>query len=143
MLFRSCFLSLGTSAKLANSNVTNKMMNTNKLYPNAPYSEVPNERKQTISMTTVTTSTVNIIGFFIITRGFSFTNDCFKLSIAGLLAGKKYVPESACTLKTDTVTFGVMTFAVIFIVAALSFFPAHALSTIGRKRPKISVQPVV
>ena len=69
------------SAKLANSNVTNKMMNTNKLYPNAPYSEVPNERKQTISMTTVTTSTVNIIGFFIITRGFSFTNDCFKLSI--------------------------------------------------------------
>ena len=38
------------------------MMNTNKLYPNAPYSEVPKERKQTISMTTVTTSTVNIIG---------------------------------------------------------------------------------
>ena len=57
------------------------MTNTKKLYPNAPYSEVPNERKQTISMTTVTTSTVNIIGFFIITRGFSFTNDCFKLSI--------------------------------------------------------------
>jgi K+-transporting ATPase ATPase A chain len=47
------------------------------------------------------------------------------------LAGKKYVPESAGTLKTDTVTFGVMTFAVIFIVAALSFFPAHALSTIA------------
>ena len=40
---------------------------------------------------------------------------------------KRQVPESAGTLKTDTVTFGVMTFAVIFIVAALSFFPAHAL----------------
>ncbi len=44
---------------------------------------------------------------------------------------ERYVPESAGTLKTDTVTFGVMTFAVIFIVAALSFFPAHALSTIA------------
>ena len=54
-----------------------------------------------------------------------------QVAIAGLLAGKKYVPESAGTLKTDTVTFGVMTFAVIFIVAALSFFPAHALSTIA------------
>ena len=54
-----------------------------------------------------------------------------QVAIAGLLAQKKYVPESAGTLKTDTVTFGVMTFAVIFIVAALSFFPAHALSTIA------------
>jgi len=32
---------------------------------------------------------------------------------------------------TDTVTFGVMTFVVIFIVAALSFFPVHALSTLA------------
>lgn len=54
-----------------------------------------------------------------------------QVAIAGLLAQKKYIPESAGTLKTDTVTFGVMTFAVIFIVAALSFFPAHALSTIA------------
>ena len=54
-----------------------------------------------------------------------------QVAIAGLLAGKKFIPESAGTLKTDTVTFGVMTFAVIFIVAALSFFPAHALSTIA------------
>lgn len=53
------------------------------------------------------------------------------ISIAGLLAQKKFVPESAGTLKTDTLTFGVMTFAVIFIVAALSFFPVHALSTIA------------
>ena len=54
-----------------------------------------------------------------------------QVAIAGLLAQKKYIPESAGTLKTDTVTFGVMTFAVIFIVAALSFFPAQALSTIA------------
>ncbi len=54
-----------------------------------------------------------------------------QVAIAGLLANKKYVPESAGTLKTDTVTFGVMTFAVIFIVAALSFFPVQALSTIA------------
>ena len=54
-----------------------------------------------------------------------------QVAIAGLLANKKYVPESAGTLKTDTVTFGVMTFAVIFIVTALSFFPVQALSTIA------------
>ena len=54
-----------------------------------------------------------------------------QVAIAGLLANKKYVPKSAGTLKTDTVTFGVMTFAVIFIVAALSFFPVQALSTIA------------
>lgn len=54
-----------------------------------------------------------------------------QVAIAGLLAQKKYIPESAGTLQTDTVTFGVMTFAVIFIVAALSFFPAQALSTLA------------
>lgn len=54
-----------------------------------------------------------------------------QVAIVGLLAQKKFIPESAGTLKTDTVTFAVMTFAVIFIVAALSFFPVHALSTIA------------
>lgn len=54
-----------------------------------------------------------------------------QVGIAGLLARKKYVPESAGTLKTDNATFAVMTFVVIFIVAALSFFPVHALSTIA------------
>lgn len=49
------------------------------------------------------------------------------LAIAGLLAQKKYIPESAGTLKTDTPTFGIVVFAVIFIIAALSFFPALAL----------------
>lgn len=54
-----------------------------------------------------------------------------QVAIAGILAKKRFIPESVGTLKTDTVTFGVMTFAVIFIIAALSFFPVHALSTIA------------
>lgn len=54
-----------------------------------------------------------------------------QVAIAGLLASKKFVPESAGTLKTDTVTFAVMTFVVIFIVAALAFFPALTLGPIA------------
>lgn len=53
------------------------------------------------------------------------------VAIAGILANKKYIPESAGTLKTDTGTFGLMVFAVIVIVAALSFFPALALGPIA------------
>jgi K+-transporting ATPase ATPase A chain len=53
------------------------------------------------------------------------------VAIAGILASKKYVPESSGTLKTDTATFGFMVFAVIFIVAALSFFPALTLGPIA------------
>lgn len=54
-----------------------------------------------------------------------------QVAIAGLLANKKFIPESAGTLKTDTATFSLMTFAVIVIVAALSFFPALALGPIA------------
>lgn len=53
------------------------------------------------------------------------------MAIAGSLAAKKYIPESAGTLKTDTPTFGLMVFAVIALVAALSFFPALALGPIA------------
>ncbi len=53
------------------------------------------------------------------------------VAIAGILAKKKYVPESAGTLKTDTSTFAIMVFAVIFIIAALSFFPALTLGPIA------------
>lgn len=53
------------------------------------------------------------------------------VAIAGSLAAKKYIPESAGTLKTDTATFGLMVFAVIAIVASLSFFPALALGPIS------------
>ena len=53
------------------------------------------------------------------------------IAIAGALAGKKYVPESSGTLATDTATFGLVTFAVIVIIAALSFFPALALGPLA------------
>ena len=53
------------------------------------------------------------------------------VAIAGILANKKYIPESEGTLKTDTTTFGFMVFAVIFIIAALSFFPALALGPLA------------
>lgn len=53
------------------------------------------------------------------------------VAIAGILAQKQYIPESNGTLKTDTSTFGLMVFAVIAIVAALSFFPALTLGPIA------------
>lgn len=54
-----------------------------------------------------------------------------QVAIAGILAEKKYIPEGNGTLKTDSGTFGLLVFAVIFIVAALSFFPALALGPIA------------
>lgn len=53
------------------------------------------------------------------------------IAIAGLLAEKKYIPESVGTLKTDTSTFGLMVFAVIAIISALAFFPALTLGPIA------------
>jgi len=53
------------------------------------------------------------------------------IAIAGLLANKKYIPESAGTLKTDSSTFGIMILAVIVIITALSFFPALTLGPIA------------
>ncbi|MCC6817068.1 MAG: potassium-transporting ATPase subunit KdpA [Saprospiraceae bacterium] len=71
----------------------------------------------------ISTGIVLLLGRFIPIIG--------PVAIAGLLAQKKFIPESAGTLKTDTATFGVMIFAVIAIVAALSFFPALALGPIA------------
>lgn len=53
------------------------------------------------------------------------------IAIAGILANKKYIPESNGTLKTDTATFGLMIFAVIIIITALSFFPALTLGPVA------------
>jgi len=53
------------------------------------------------------------------------------VAIAGILAKKKYIPETAGTLKTDTGTFGVMVLAVILIIAALAFFPGLSLGPIA------------
>lgn len=53
------------------------------------------------------------------------------LAIAGMLAAKKVVPAGGGTLRADTGTFGALTFALIFILAALSFFPALALGPLA------------
>ncbi|MEP6465638.1 MAG: potassium-transporting ATPase subunit KdpA [Parafilimonas sp.] len=53
------------------------------------------------------------------------------IAIAGTLANKKYIPETSGTLRTDSVTFGIMTMAVIVIVTALSYFPPLALGPIA------------
>lgn len=53
------------------------------------------------------------------------------VAIAGLLANKKFIPASGGTLRTDSVTFGVMTLAVIIIVTALSYFPPLALGPLA------------
>ncbi|MEG1623050.1 MAG: potassium-transporting ATPase subunit KdpA [Alistipes sp.] len=54
-----------------------------------------------------------------------------QVAIVGILAQKHFVPASAGTLQTDTVTFSVMTFVVIFIIAALAFFPVLTLGPIA------------
>lgn len=74
--------------------------------------------------------------FWNVTTGFVLILSRFlpiigPVAIAGILAGKKYIPESAGTLRTDTATFGIMTLAVIVIIAALAFFPALALGPIA------------
>ena len=53
------------------------------------------------------------------------------VAIIGLMANKKFIPESPGTLRTDSWTFGAMTFAVIIVINALSFFPALALGPIA------------
>jgi len=71
----------------------------------------------------ITTGFVLILGRFLPIIG--------PVAIAGILARKKYIPESAGTLRTDTATFGFMTYAVIMILAALAFFPALALGPLA------------
>jgi len=55
------------------------------------------------------------------------------IAIAGCLAEKKFIPEGSGTLKTDTLTFGFMTLAVIILIAALSFFPSLTLGPIAEQ----------
>jgi K+-transporting ATPase ATPase A chain len=52
------------------------------------------------------------------------------LAMAGSLARKKAVPESAGTLATDSGTFAFMLAAVVLIVGALEYFPALSLGPI-------------
>ena len=53
------------------------------------------------------------------------------LAIAGSLMKKSYVNESAGTLQTSTVSFSVILVFVVYIFAALTFFPALALGPIA------------
>jgi K+-transporting ATPase ATPase A chain len=53
------------------------------------------------------------------------------VAIIGLLANKKFIPESPGTLRTDSGTFGMMTLAVIIIITALSYLPALALGPLA------------
>ncbi|MBT1698843.1 potassium-transporting ATPase subunit KdpA [Fulvivirgaceae bacterium PWU4] len=71
----------------------------------------------------VTSGFVLILGRFIPIIG--------PVAIAGMLANKKYIPEAGGTLRTDSFTFGMMTFAVIIIVTALSYFPPLALGPLA------------
>jgi K+-transporting ATPase ATPase A chain len=52
------------------------------------------------------------------------------LAIAGSLAKKKYVPESAGTFPVTTPLFTVLLVSVVLIVSALTFFPALSLGPI-------------
>ena len=49
------------------------------------------------------------------------------LAIAGSLARKKIVPESAGTFPVTTPLFTVLLVSVVLIVSALTFFPALSL----------------
>lgn len=54
-----------------------------------------------------------------------------QLAIAGSLLRKKFVSESVGTLHTDTIAFAVILVFVVYIFAALTFFPALALGPIA------------
>lgn len=71
----------------------------------------------------VTTGFVLILGRFLPIIG--------PIAIAGLLAKKKYIPESPGTLKVNSATFGILTFAIIIIITALSYFPPLVLGPIA------------
>ena len=54
-----------------------------------------------------------------------------QLAIAGSLMKKNFVNESAGTLKTSTVSFAVILVFVVYIFAALTFFPALSLGPVA------------
>ncbi len=54
-----------------------------------------------------------------------------QLAIAGSLFQKKYVSESIGTLRTDTITFMIILVLIVYVFAALTFFPALALGPIA------------
>ena len=53
------------------------------------------------------------------------------IAIAGYLSQKKYIPESAGSMRIDSPIFGIVLFSVIVIIGALIFFPVLALGPIS------------
>ena len=54
-----------------------------------------------------------------------------QLAIAGSMLAKKKVNETVGTLRTDNVTFMIILVFIVYIFAALTFFPALALGPIA------------
>lgn len=54
-----------------------------------------------------------------------------QLAVAGSLLAKKKVNESIGSLKTDNVTFMIILVFIVYIFAALTFFPALALGPVA------------
>jgi K+-transporting ATPase ATPase A chain len=52
------------------------------------------------------------------------------MALAGNLAGKKLVPESAGSFPVSGLTFVILLVGTVLIVGALTFFPALAMSPI-------------
>ena len=72
----------------------------------------------------------NILGGTVIFFG-RFIPIIGPVAIAGMMAEKKYIPESVGTLKAESYTFAFMVLGIIIIVSALNFFPALALGPIA------------
>lgn len=72
----------------------------------------------------------NVLTGFVLLLG-RFLPIIGPVAIAGILGEKKFIPESAGTLRTDTLTFSLMTFAVIIVLNALSYFPALVLGPLA------------
>lgn len=53
------------------------------------------------------------------------------VAISGMMAEKKYIPETSGTLKPESYTFAIMVLGIIIIVSALNFFPALALGPLA------------
>ena len=53
------------------------------------------------------------------------------LALAGALRAKPAVPATVGTLRTDTVTFGVVLFVMVVLLGALAFLPSAALGPLA------------
>lgn len=54
-----------------------------------------------------------------------------QLAIVGSLIKKRFINETSCTLHTDTMSFAIILVFIVYIFAALTFFPVLALGPIA------------